>query len=131
MTPLPCWTCGQQPAQDTLKSPSGGNSRHAYVCQCGNRTLYYRRKDGVSGWFHALDEWNNHGHRKASLSPWRDAATQPPNKAMWCEFQSADMDKPRRRYWSGGQWLIGKDAPFPFVPNVGDKWRGVLREDEE
>lgn len=65
MTPLPCWTCGKQPEQDTRKSASGKTSLHAYVCQCGNRTLYYRHKDGASGWLHALDEWNNHGHRKA------------------------------------------------------------------
>lgn len=67
------------------------------------------------------------------LSPWRDAVTQPPVRPGWYDalYVEDSAKRPYRFWWTGRRWQKspGNRARLYFGFR-GDKWRGVLREDE-
>ncbi len=69
------------------------------------------------------------------LSPWWDAVTQPPVHLGWYQVDWPDRpDNGVADYWlwDGEDWYMqdGNDLLWAGDSEPGDKWRGVLREDE-
>lgn len=69
------------------------------------------------------------------LSPWWDAVTQPPKHLGWYQVDwigRADYGVADYQFWDGERWFARDGDDLLWVGDIapGDKWRGVLREDE-
>lgn len=66
------------------------------------------------------------------LSPWWDAIRQPPVHVGWYDVMFSHQRRftGYRSYWDGNGWK-SKHGQYFWFSHTGDKWRGVLREDDE
>jgi len=58
-------------------------------------------------------------------TPWFSAATEPPVRAGYYEFNDALTGRITSVYWDGSQWLRKWDNR-PFTLFGKDRWRGLV-----